>query len=211
MVKCSRCGFKSNSKTRFCPKCGNPLMNVCANCGYEIEDDLNYCPKCGQKTQQKGFCSKCGSPLPEDSLFCTKCGFKHEKTEKKLDFDINEFLTHYLTAVLISIVLSFVLILIMDYVSGYGVPYYPLAFYTALTIAVIIFAPRQNTPASGMIYGILVGLTLALLEGFIASIPLGSYYSYYFGNRPLLLIFWGLTVGYISNYLLKDYFDRNFQ
>lgn len=210
MVKCSKCGFESKTKTKFCSKCGNPLINACSNCGYEIADNLNFCPKCGQKTQTQRYCSKCGSELPEDSLFCTKCGFQHGKIEKKSDFNINEFLTHYLIAVIISIALSLLLIYIMDYVSGYTVPYYPFAFYTALTIAVIIFAPRQETPLNGMIYGILVGLTIGILEGFIASIPLGSYYTYYFGNRPLLLIFWGLTVGYISNYLLKEYFDNNF-
>ncbi|MBR6024418.1 MAG: DUF2321 domain-containing protein [Methanobrevibacter sp.] len=210
MVKCSKCGFESKTKTKFCSKCGNPLINTCSNCGYEIADNLNFCPKCGQKTQPQRYCSKCGSELPEDSLFCTKCGFQHGKIEKKSDFNINEFLTHYLIAVIISIALSLLLIYIMDFISGYTVPYYPFAFYTALTIAVIIFAPRQETPLNGMIYGVLVGLTIGLLEGFIASIPLGSYYTYYFGNRPLLLIFWGLTVGYISNYLLKEYFDDNF-
>ena len=210
MVKCSRCGFESKTQTKFCSKCGNPMNSACPNCGYEIDDDLNFCPKCGHKTQLQRYCGKCGSPLPEGSLFCTKCGFKHKKTEQKSNFDINDFLTHYLTAVLISIGLSFILIMIIDYVSGDGMPYYPFAFYTALTIAVIIFAPRQDTPLHGMIYGILVGLTLALLEGFIASILLGPYYSSYFGKRPFLLIFWGLTVGYISNYLLKEYFDNNF-
>ena len=210
MVKCSRCGFESKTQTKFCSKCGNPMNSACPNCGYEIDDDLNFCPKCGHKTQLQRYCGKCGSPLPEGSLFCTKCGFKHEKTEQKSNFDINDFLTHYLTAVPISIGLSFILIMIIDYVSGYGMPYYPFAFYTALTIAVIIFAPRQDTPLHGMIYGILVGLTLALLEGFIASILLGPYNPSYFGKRPFRFIFCGLTVGYISNYLLKEYFDNKF-
>ena len=210
MVKCSKCGFESKTQTKFCSKCGNPLINSCHNCGCEITDDLNFCPKCGKKTQPQRYCSRCGSELPENSLFCTKCGFKHGKIENKTSFDINKFLTHYLIAVIVSISLSFILIFIMDYVSGYSVPYYPFAFYTALTIAVIIFAPRQDTPLNGMIYGILVGLTIGILEGFIASITLGSYYKLHFGNRPLLLIFWGLTVGYISNYLLKEYFDNNF-
>ena len=210
MVKCSRCGFESKTQTKFCSKCGNPMNSACPNCGYEIDDYLNFCPKCGHKTQLQRYCGKCGSPLPEGSLFCTKCGFKHKKTEQKSNFDINDFLTHYLTAVLISIGLSFILIMIIDYVFGYGMHYYHFALYTALTIEVIFFSHLHYTTLHGMIYGILVGLTLALLEGFIASILLGPYYSSYFGKRPFLLIFWGLTVGYISNYLLKEYFDNNF-
>ena len=44
-----RCGEENEQGSKFCSKCGSPLIKTCPNCHNEIETNDNYCNKCGTK------------------------------------------------------------------------------------------------------------------------------------------------------------------
>ena len=44
-----RCGEENEQGSKFCSKCGSPLIKTCPNCHNEIETNDNFCNKCGTK------------------------------------------------------------------------------------------------------------------------------------------------------------------
>ncbi|MCL0060683.1 zinc-ribbon domain-containing protein [Dehalococcoidia bacterium] len=52
-ITCSKCGVRSDPKSRFCSQCGSPLFSgsVCSNCGRSIEPEYKFCPGCGASSQ----------------------------------------------------------------------------------------------------------------------------------------------------------------
>ena len=76
-VQCSGCGTNVPATAKFCPECGEKIVNLREN---EI-----ICPSCGAKTSKGKFCQECGAPLirkcakcsaeiPNGAKFCSECG-----------------------------------------------------------------------------------------------------------------------------------------
>jgi len=77
-VTCPKCGNDTPQNSRFCYKCGNPMISVnrCPECGAELPIEANFCLVCGKKLGEKLACPKCNYKLPPGSKFCTNCGEK---------------------------------------------------------------------------------------------------------------------------------------
>ena len=54
-------------------------MKKCIKCGVEYEDDARFCPKCGERLIDENVCQKCGKPITIEDVFCRYCGHKIEK------------------------------------------------------------------------------------------------------------------------------------
>lgn len=79
--------FRGQETLRFRLLKGGLAM-ICKNCGKEIADRSKFCPKCGnpvnqpEKIQQESgapkgqVCAGCGHPLLPGSKFCLKCGLR---------------------------------------------------------------------------------------------------------------------------------------
>jgi membrane protease subunit (stomatin/prohibitin family) len=77
-VTCPKCGIDTPQNSRFCYKCGNPMVaaNACPDCGADLPLEANFCSACGKKLGEKLTCPKCSFKLPHGSKFCTNCGEK---------------------------------------------------------------------------------------------------------------------------------------
>ncbi len=73
MISCSKCNAQVEKDSKFCPNCGNSLINVCISCEKPIDANAKFCPNCGANQSSKKTCS-CGNELNENDKFCTKCG-----------------------------------------------------------------------------------------------------------------------------------------
>jgi membrane protease subunit (stomatin/prohibitin family) len=75
-VTCPKCGIDTPQNSRFCYKCGNPMVaaNRCPECGSDVALDANFCSACGKKIGEKITCPKCSAKLLPGSKFCTNCG-----------------------------------------------------------------------------------------------------------------------------------------
>jgi membrane protease subunit (stomatin/prohibitin family) len=79
-VTCPDCGNDTPQNSRFCYKCGHPMVasDRCPDCGVDLSPDSKFCQSCGKKLGDKLTCAKCGAKLPPGSKFCTDCGEKVE-------------------------------------------------------------------------------------------------------------------------------------
>ena len=59
-IKCLKCGYKNDSGSKFCLRCGNDLKHK-----NELNNnDSLSCPNCGEKNlKDSKFCSDCGTSL----------------------------------------------------------------------------------------------------------------------------------------------------
>lgn len=73
-AKCPKCGSNVAVGAKFCPNCGNKLVETCPKCGHEIVHGAKFCPNCGNKLTNS--CPKCGSDLEPGAKFCPSCGEK---------------------------------------------------------------------------------------------------------------------------------------
>ena len=73
-AKCPKCGSNVAVGAKFCPNCGNRLVETCPKCGHEIVHGAKFCPNCGNKLTNS--CPKCGSDLEPGAKFCPNCGEK---------------------------------------------------------------------------------------------------------------------------------------
>ncbi|RMH46937.1 MAG: zinc-ribbon domain-containing protein [Gammaproteobacteria bacterium] len=50
-MKCARCGHECRDESRFCDKCGEPLLaeNHCPRCGMDVVDGARFCSGCGMR------------------------------------------------------------------------------------------------------------------------------------------------------------------
>ena len=46
---CKKCGAQNAADSRFCKKCGEPLVRICPKCGESSGTDSAFCDKCGAK------------------------------------------------------------------------------------------------------------------------------------------------------------------
>lgn len=72
--KCPKCGLDVVNGAKFCPNCGNKLVETCPKCGAEIPNGSKFCPNCGNKLS--ATCAKCGAELDTGAKFCPNCGEK---------------------------------------------------------------------------------------------------------------------------------------
>jgi len=79
-VTCPKCGIDTPQNSRYCYKCGNPMIasDRCPECGTDLADNANFCSSCGKSVREKAVCKNCGTKLPAGSKFCTNCGEKLE-------------------------------------------------------------------------------------------------------------------------------------
>jgi membrane protease subunit (stomatin/prohibitin family) len=77
-VTCPACHTDTPEQSRFCYRCGNPMvkLNVCASCGHELPTEAKFCLKCGLKLDAKLNCPHCSAELVPGSKFCGDCGKK---------------------------------------------------------------------------------------------------------------------------------------
>lgn len=233
MVICSRCGLQSSDDLEFCPNCGNDLkfnsqpgddlqaVPKCEKCGSPLEEDVAFCSSCGAKLTMKSpvednFCQNCGEKLDDDAEFCHECGksrdsFENSKSANVLD---HIYFTKVIIFALISsvavAVLSIIFLAIMNFSFDlYNVPYFPLAFYLAIFLSVGFFSSLQKNYLEGVLLALISGILTAILEGFLVSSVISSYgYGLYFGYHSLEFILFSIVIGFMSNYLLKDFMSK---
>lgn len=56
------------------------ILQFCRKCGYKIPYDSKFCPECGEKVVdlKNKICGNCGKELDAESKFCSECGTKVE-------------------------------------------------------------------------------------------------------------------------------------
>lgn len=50
-VACKYCGELNPAGSKFCRKCGKPMVKKCVNCGAELDMDAQYCNVCGVRVR----------------------------------------------------------------------------------------------------------------------------------------------------------------
>ncbi len=81
VVLCSHCNEKIAAGSKYCPKCGKPMiireeMESCPSCHAMITAHSRFCPKCGANLAQK-TCASCGATIDAGDVFCPQCGKKN--------------------------------------------------------------------------------------------------------------------------------------
>ena len=81
MARCPQDGTLAAAGTKFCPECGNPMVQpsktACPACGTEV-GAAKFCPNCGTKVEKPapaGICPQCGTQA-NGAKFCPECGTK---------------------------------------------------------------------------------------------------------------------------------------
>lgn len=78
-VICPNCNAECKKSAKFCPECGNKLVQtkICPNCNAECKKSAKFCPECGAKFEVKEKnCPKCGASCKSNAKFCPECGEK---------------------------------------------------------------------------------------------------------------------------------------
>ena len=78
-ISCPKCHVMVNKGTKFCPECGNSLVNTCIACGHTLEMGAKFCVDCGTSQTLEFNCAKCGEKVQPGIKFCPHCG---EKTQE---------------------------------------------------------------------------------------------------------------------------------
>ncbi len=82
-ARCPKDGTLAAAGTRFCPNCGEKMIQpaaeeTCPNCGAETKG-AKFCPECGTKLEQPpavaATCPDCGAET-KGAKFCPECGRK---------------------------------------------------------------------------------------------------------------------------------------
>lgn len=51
-VNCMYCGEPNPPASKYCRKCGKPLVKKCVNCGAVLDMDAKYCNTCGVRVRK---------------------------------------------------------------------------------------------------------------------------------------------------------------
>ena len=78
IIQCKNCGNAMKKGTKFCPECGEKVLQsdtvICPECGKEVPQG-KFCSECGCKLA-KNVCPKCGNEIEANTKFCPECGEK---------------------------------------------------------------------------------------------------------------------------------------
>lgn len=76
-VQCAGCGRFAPATAKFCPECGEKIVNLgenemlCPSCGSKTAKG-KFCQECGASLVRK--CAGCGADIPNGARFCPECG-----------------------------------------------------------------------------------------------------------------------------------------
>lgn len=75
-VTCSKCHTDTPAQSRYCYRCGNPmvLQNACPSCRQELPSEAKFCFHCGARLDARPKCPHCQAELIPDSRYCGSCG-----------------------------------------------------------------------------------------------------------------------------------------
>ncbi len=51
-INCMYCGEPNPPASKYCRKCGKPLVKKCVNCGAVLDMDAKYCNTCGVRVRK---------------------------------------------------------------------------------------------------------------------------------------------------------------
>ena len=77
MIACAKCQAQFPAGGKFCPECGEKVVNgkACPKCGKEVAAGAKFRPECGQSLAAPS-CSQCKKELAPGAKFCPECGVK---------------------------------------------------------------------------------------------------------------------------------------
>ncbi len=75
-VTCPKCHTDTPVQSRYCYRCGNPMViqNACPSCRQELPSEAKFCFHCGAKLDARPHCPHCQAELIPGSHFCGSCG-----------------------------------------------------------------------------------------------------------------------------------------
>lgn len=220
-LKCSNCGADLNEGNTFCPSCGKPVeiqednTLKCEKCGSELPENTLFCSVCGNKVKQvkkvnKKICPNCGTELDETATFCDECGTnvitgvkqKQELISQKSfaeKINLNVLIKPSIIALVVALILSFIGLLI-----GFSW----LSFIIAIILSVGFFGAAIDNEANAIIFGLIVGLILGILENPLVEFTYGALiaglYDGFLGGHLILIVILGVVMAYVSNIYLKE-------
>ena len=220
---CVECGSEIKEGLKFCTTCGAKIKQkvkktVCKNCGAEFDEEMDFCSQCGADLSQKQEsanhkCPNCGVSIDEDTAFCQECGFKIRETgnnpPKVTQNNVGQsFLDKVNIHVIIKpAILSLVIAIILSLI-GLLIGFSWFSFVIAIILSVGFFAAVIDNEANAIVFGLIVGLILGILETPLVEFMYGALvagiYEGFFGGHLILLIVLGIIIAYVSNVYLKD-------
>lgn len=216
---CKNCGATLIDDNSFCQSCGEKVEEdealKCSNCGSELSENTLFCSVCGTKVDipKKEIikvCPKCGVEIDNETTFCPECGsniFTVENTvnsaannQSFMDkLNLNLIIKPSIVALIVSIILSLIGLLI-----GFSW----LSFVIAIILSSGFYAAAIDNEANAIIFGLIVGLILGILENPLVEFIYGAFvagvYNGFFGGHLLLLVILGVIMAYVSNVYLKE-------
>lgn len=220
-TKCSNCGVELKDDDTFCPSCGTKVETKnddelkCENCGSPIPENTLFCSICGTKVENTKVvktiaCPNCGNQVEEGTTFCQECGaniFTGDKPSQDVvssnsfldNINFNIIVKPAIVALIQSLVLSF---------TGLLIGFSWFSFVIAIILSVGFFAPAIDNAPNSIVFGLIVGLVLGILETPLVEFTYGAFvagfYEGFFGGHLLLLIVLGVIIAYVSNTYFKD-------
>lgn len=218
---CTKCGAELKEDNSFCPVCGNKVESnehnhlKCENCGSTLSENTLFCTTCGAKVktpakQTKKHCPECGSEVDTDTAFCQECGaniFMGKKIKKQA-VSSSSFIDKINFNIIIKpAILSLVLSLIISFI-GLLIGFSWFSFVIAIILSVGFFAAAIDNDANSIVFGLIVGLVLGILETPLVEFTYGAFvagfYEGFFGGHLVLLMILGAITAFISNLYFKN-------
>ena len=220
-IVCSNCGAELNENNSFCPSCGTEVKIKeddslkCENCGADVPADTLFCPTCGHKVKHiqkvnKKNCPNCGAEIDDNVTFCEECGvnvFTGERNKQELvtagsfaeKINLNMIIKPSIVALVVSLVLS---------VIGLLIGFSWFSFVIAIILSAGFFGAAIDNEANAIVFGLIVGLILGLLETPLVEFTYGAlvagFYEGFFGGHLVLIVILGVVMAYVSNIYLKE-------
>lgn len=134
VIRCTKCGFKSNILTDTCPKCGAPLEKICGNCEFANSVAKNYCDQCGTHLTLTPHPESIKSPPSDKTMreIITPEYFQRMQAEHKPDkpAEIFKFQLKFKKKliILINSALAILLVIMLYFLISPHIPKYHLLF-----------------------------------------------------------------------------------
>ena len=220
-AKCPNCGADLNENHSFCPSCGTKIESedkksrTCENCGSTLPENTLFCSICGTKVKDtpkvtKKICPNCGVEVDPGTTVCPECGtnvFTGANNKQELvstqsfaeKINLNNIIKPSIIALVVALILSFIGLLI-------GFSWF--SFVIAIILSAGFFGAAMDNEANAIVFGLIVGLILGLLETPLVEFTYGAFvagfYEGFFGGHLLLIVILGVIMAYVSNMYLKE-------